>query len=134
MIIVPIVGATALLDDLLDDVTTWYHLYVTDITLSVDTVLGDFVEASFPGYLPLLVSTWAPSLWDVDRAVSNADPAVWTRGGPPSLVTVYGYYVTDGMVGPLLWCERRTEGGIVLNNPGEQCQVLPKTTLHQSPD
>ncbi len=129
MIVVPDAAERTLLDDLLDGVTTYYHLFSNDLTPSATTILGDFVEPMWPAYAPRTVTSWTPALTIAGRAVATADQQLWTRGpiGPPGLV--YGYFVTDGSLGPLLWCERRAAGPVSMQMPGNSVLILPRLTL-----
>ena len=134
-ITVPDVGATACLDALLDEgVTTWYHLYVNDVSLGRATTLGDLTEADWPDYAPQRVTTWTPATVPIDRAVSAADPLLWTRGDGGDPRQVYGYYVTDGQTGPLLWAETRPQGPLPMVAPTDAVLVTPRVTLRQDPE
>lgn len=79
---------------------SWYaRLSITDITPTKATVLGDVVEASFPGYAgiqlsalgswpaPTVASHIATSLFDTD--------IVWTQTAPAAPQLVYLVYFTD---------------------------------------
>lgn len=129
MLIVPTIGAGPLLDDLLGDLNVWYHLYVNDATLSVDTVLTDLTEATWTGYVPKKVSSWTPALASAGIAAASADPLIWTIGSVVDPSDVYGYYTTDGQDGPLLWVEAAQDGPIPMREVGAKCLVMPGLTL-----
>ncbi len=129
MIVIPDAAAIALVADLLDDVTTVFHLFTNAVTLTQATTLANLVEANWPAYKPATVTTWAPALTVSGRAVAQADPTVWVRGVGGSAQLVYGYYVTDTTGGPLLWAELRPQGPITMQSPTDQVLLLPQLTL-----
>jgi len=134
MIVTPYIGAMALLDFLTDELGTWIHLYTNDLTPYAGTVLTDFVEASFPGYAPVQVKTWSVAMLQDGRAVTVSDPRTWTLPSAIPAVEVFGYFVTQGKSGALLWVERRTAGPIIMQNAGDQATVIPRLTLRGDPD
>lgn len=119
------------LDTYLGSVEPWYHLFVNDLVPVGATILDDFVEATWPDYAPRKVTSWVPSVTVDGRAVATADPTTWTRGSGGPGASVYGYYVTDGSSGPLIWCERRAAGPIDMTMPTDSVQVLPRLTLRE---
>lgn len=133
-LVIPAVSAPYLLDVLLDGLTPWCHLYVVPVTLTVGTVIGDLVEATWSGYQPQRALGWTTADWEDDRAVTTADPLLWTYGPQPGPAIVYGYYVTDGRTGALLWAESREQGPIALNIAIDQVEVWPRLTLRTCPE
>lgn len=129
MIVIPDAAAIALVADLLDDVTTVYHLFVNNVQITSSTTLADLTEANWPSYKPATVTTWAPALTVGGRAVAQADPTVWVRGVGGAAALVYGYYVTDTAGGPLLWAETRPQGPLNMMAPTDQVLILPQLTL-----
>jgi hypothetical protein len=129
VIVIPDASAIALIADLLDQVTTVFHLAVQPIPAGQSVSLADLVEASWPAYAPITVSTWSPALTVGTRAVTYADLALWTRGAGGVASQVYGYWVTDTVGGPLLWVETRPQGPIVMTSPTDQVVILPQLTL-----
>jgi hypothetical protein len=125
------VAATALLDDLLDQVETWVHLYTLAVALGPSTTLADLREAAWTGYFPQKATGWTPSLWNGSRADSSSDPLRWVLGVQLGPWTVVGYYVTDGQSGPLLWVEQRPQGPVELALPIDQVEVFPRLTMRQ---
>lgn len=106
MIVVPNVGAVELLELLLPVWTPWVHLYTTDTPLELDTVIGDFVEANYPGYAAQLATGWTEPEIANRRANTMADPLIFARTNGDPQQECWGYYVTRGITGPLLWAER----------------------------
>jgi len=133
VVIIPNAAELVLLDRLLDKVTTWYHLYVTATVLGAGTVIGDFTEADWTDYAPKKVTTWSPAVTLSGRAVSNADQTMWIRGSGGPTRFVFGYYVTDGEDGPLLWCEERVAGSIRMQFSTDTVTVVPRITLREDP-
>jgi len=134
MIVVPAVAENYLLDELLDRVTPYFHLFTSEMELGEKTVKEDFQEADWPDYKPAKVTTWSPALQVCGRAVSSADKTRWDRGEDGEPREVFGYYVTDGKDGPLLWCEQRSEGPIRMEFPSDFLVILPRITLREDPD
>lgn len=78
------------------------HLFQNNIVPSIDSVLGDFVESTFPGYSALATGS-AKSFYYFDPItglykVVFQEPAggwYWTTGTPTTPETCYGGYMTD---------------------------------------
>jgi hypothetical protein len=128
-LVVPYTGSLPLLDSLLFQLGAWYHLYVVDVVPDQDTTLADLVEASYPGYAAVQVTTWTPSVLVEGSAAAYADPILWTRSSSGSPQVVYGYYVTAGLGGPLLWAELRELGPITVQSAGDAVYLTPALTL-----
>lgn len=128
-LVVPYVPSTRLLDNLLDQLGAVYHLYVVFVKPDQDTTLEDLVEASFEGYAPLAVPVWTPAVLVGGSAAAYGDPLLWTRSSSGSPQMVYGYYVTAGVTGPLLWAELRELGPITVQEAGDRVYFTPALTL-----
>jgi len=111
-------------------------LWVNDITPDADTVLGDLVEATFPGYaratlsradwtVPVVHSGCAHSTW-------GTDPILWFVTGPTSDV-VYGYAMVDLILGVLRTVQRFDNADIQPLAPGQRIALLPEYTLTSAP-
>jgi len=123
-----------LLDSLTDSLSAWVHLYVNPVQLSLDTVLADFLEASFPLYAPQQVKRWFAATWIGDRAQAFGDTVAWTRGIPFGPQTVYGVYLTAGQLGPLLYAEPSPFGPIPVDHAGQVLDYTPRLTMKGSCD
>lgn len=78
------------------DLLTW-RLFVNQITPTPQTAIGDFVEAAFDGYAPIVGSTWGPPWSDVvGTGYESGGQAQYTCTGSTTPQTVYGYYITVG--------------------------------------
>jgi hypothetical protein len=104
------------------------RLYVNSLTPLDATVVGDFTEASFPGYLAQNIMDWGVSVTTPEgRAQIEAGVKTFTRGVGGSPQTVYGYYVT-GVGGSLLFAEK-VDPPVTLSTSGQQYTVLPRFTV-----
>lgn len=133
-IVVPSAGARDALDAMLAELHPWTHLYVTDVTLGPDTTKDDLTEASWPDYVPMRATGWAPAVTVGGLAVADADPILWVRGDGGDPAQVYGYFVTDTKDGPLVWAERRPQGPVAMIEPTDQVLLLPRLTLREDPE
>lgn len=71
------------------------HLFVNDITPMPDSVTTDFVEASFPGYAPISLSSWGAVTKDSDDVYSADHPAVsFTLSSSSGGQNIYGWFMT----------------------------------------
>jgi hypothetical protein len=129
MIVLPIPSSIYLLYRLVVEIDTYYHLYITDTTLGIHTTLGDLTEAAWPAYQPVRAHSWSPPLLAAGVVTTWSDPILWTRGTTGPASNVYGYYVTDGRAGPLLWVERAVAAPIRMSLPADTVMVLPQLTF-----
>jgi hypothetical protein len=134
--IVPLVltydGQCELCDQWTDQLYAQCHLYVNDVTPSAGLTLGDLVEASFPGYQVQNVSGWTPSEIFSGNAITYADPLAFRCTGGGALQLVYGYFITRGSPGRLIWAELRAAGPISMHLATDVASVLPSLTLSPS--
>lgn len=128
-LVVPDVGKMQLLDDLLEAEETWLHLYQNNYTPVDGSVLGSFTEADFSGYEAVLIDSWTASSIVSGRARSVADPEVFTQDGGSTGNDIYGYYITKGETGALLWAERGSGAPYDMNSAGRQLSVALQLTL-----
>jgi len=84
------------------------HLFVNDIPLDGEAVIGDLVECSSPGYaeIPLSYESWSIALAN-GRAEATYPVETFTMPSLEADLSVYGYYVTD--VNGFAWGERLTD-------------------------
>jgi hypothetical protein len=97
------------------------RLYVNNVTPGHTDVPAFFTEASWAGYSPISLGTWAPSGLSglTAQAFLNVFPTWFNTTGSP--VSVYGYFITDAGNSVVYWAERdpnAVSGPIVLN-PGD---------------
>lgn len=102
--------------------------FVNDYTPTWETVIADFVEASYDGYNEELVQ---PDQWTVSL---GADPPAlatyntefsWTSGSDTG--TVYGYYVYRVADGLVVWAQR-FDTPYALED-GLEIKIRPKLSL-----
>jgi len=101
------------------------HLFQNDIDVDRNTVLADFVEADYDGYV-----TQAPS-WQaaVQAGAENvALAAALTFAAEPSQATpqnIYGYYFTSATA-DYSWGETFEDGPIALTMTGNELVIYPQ--------
>jgi len=130
-LVVPQAGARRLLDKLIGASALTYHLYVGDVppVILPGTVIGDFTEASYPGYAAQLSAGWGAAVDVAGRATATAANLTFTRGaGAGAAQNIYGYYVTD-VGGNLVYAERGTAPPYVFAVTGDNLVVTPKFTF-----
>lgn len=99
------------------------HLFQNNIIPARTNVLADFTEATFDGYAPVSISTWAVSVVSGHIAVSTPNNAIFTKSAGPTSNSVYGYYVTNSANTQLLWSERDPAAPFLLSVAGTQYSV-----------
>lgn len=108
-------------------------LYVNDFAPNLDTVLGDFTEANFPGYAAKFVGDqFAFPVTNGDGFAQSTGPVLaWTPTDNTSNQTVHGWYATfqTDLVPALLWCGERLVPGVQVNQPGAVVRIRPRPTL-----
>jgi len=101
-------------------------LFTNNFIPTVDSVLADFTEATFPGYAPQSISTPnAAFLNGTGRGEVDADLMTWTATGA-SGETVFGYFIYDAAL-DVIWCER-FNAPVPMGAPGAAVDVTPKFT------
>jgi len=109
MLVVPQEGSLALMQYLRLGMPApiMIHLFINDLLVDTTTVLTDFTEASFPGYLAQAVTFPAAPFLNIDGAaeIDAGGPASFVSTGP-STQTAYGYWVDDGSYTSIWWAER----------------------------
>lgn len=126
MIQIPNVAAIYTLERLWSVIDPWIHLYRTDTPLSYDTVLADFVEVSIDSYAPVRLQTWTDPEIESRRAVTTRDPVEWVWSSGDAQQEVWGYYVTDGRDGPLLWCGRGEAPPYLVGADRQPVRIVPR--------
>jgi len=122
-LIVPLSGEEKILKYMLNNESSLdqvIHLYQNDISLSQTTVVGNFVELTASGYLPVTLSggSWS---FSPGAQASTASYTEQTFTFTTS-ATAYGYYVTTTS-NDLLWAERFTNAPFVLPGSGGQVAI-----------
>lgn len=98
---------------------TW-HLFTNDITPDRDTVLDDFAEADWDGYLPVTLTADDLTLFSVNNHVGTV------TGEPVEYSNVsgldqqaFGYFVTDQPGGHVVACGRFDDAPLVITPLGQ---------------
>lgn len=129
-LVVPITAELYLLAIVLDALTPFVHLYVNDVTPDPCSGVDQFQEADWQGYKPLPAKTWTPPVLRSHRAVSWSDPVQFLRGDIGPQRRVYGYWMTDGLSGPLIWAERAPDTPVLrMDYGGNFTTVYPQFSL-----
>lgn len=82
-------------------------LFVNDLTPDADTVLADFVKATFGGYADVTLPGpgWG-SFEPLDPGAQSTYGTEFEWVSTTAGGTVYGYYVHDAVNSALAWCQR----------------------------
>jgi hypothetical protein len=133
MISIPASGTAALLNVILDPNFYWYHLYTNEVFPGDVETSGDFTEADFPGYEAQQAKSWTDAATVAGCTYSVADPVLWTCSADTEPALMYGYFVTMGESGPLIWWEPRPTGPVRIASKGDQVEAFPRLTLAANP-
>lgn len=134
-IVVPDLGEIELLKVMLQTALAvdqvWHvHLFQNDYHPNRESVLDDFVEATFSGYevLDLNRDQWLDpvTIGGVASTTYGVTLASWVSTSGSQVV--YGYYVTDEGDSVVLWAERTSDGTVV--STSTPYQMLPLMRLH----
>lgn len=101
------------------------RLFNNNIPVSFSSVLGDFTQATFPGYADLeLTGLWsAPAIDSVERAFSRITTLSWTRGAGGLPETIYGYVIYQNPVPTSVLVDGKLfTAPVIMSLPG---QVIP---------
>lgn len=104
-------------------------LYTNNVTPNERSNSTSFTEASFSGYanVKLPGGSWIVST----NTISNTTSATYSsisfvlNGTQPNNISVYGYYVTFGNSGEVLWADRFPSAPVLLKNDQDQIQFAP---------
>lgn len=109
------------------NITFKYHLYTNNFTPNDAMVIGDFTEATFPGYATQNATpgSWASPSDDGTCSTSSSTSQVYTTTGA-SGESAYGYYVTDNADGVLLFAEKFVGGAVPLTTTGSSVTLIPQ--------
>jgi hypothetical protein len=130
-IVIPNVAKVELLERLVgsdSDVPEKLRLFQNNLTIGPTTVLSDFTQANFSGYVAgTLTGVSVSGTLDSDnRAVATWSDITFTKSGATGN-TIWGYYVTNNM-GGFCWAEK-FDSPVVLDTDGEFLTITPKFTL-----
>lgn len=102
-------------------------LYSNNLVPSVNSVLGDFTEADFTGYAPILLTGWTDAAWaSQGAAVCYGIPSAVFNAASPFTVgqTVFGWYAVAGSSSPFTLLAAGSFGsGIPMASLGDQILI-----------
>lgn len=91
------------------------HLFSNNVTVSPTSVLTDFTECTFAGYVEQSLGTWStPAIQGDGSSGSSPDDVSFTPTSSLGSGTIYGGYVTDSTDTMLLWAWNFPTGGITV--------------------
>lgn len=132
-LLVPDVGERLMLQNITANtspVNLVLKLYKNDVTPAEGDTATTYQEATFTGYAN---TTLTGSSWVIANAggISNATytQQTFTSSAAQATQQIYGYFVTSGPVGTLLWAERFTDGPYPITNLGDAVKVTPYIEL-----
>lgn len=113
--------------------TLTMHLYINDRVPTQFDVLGDYTEATFPGYAAQTMTSWGPAFLNAEfQGEANDVLHTFTATSEPvSPESVYGTYWTDPSAN-LVRAERRPAGPVEIH-AGTQFSVQPRVTERNAP-
>lgn len=121
----PLTSRCPLLDAIVAGLAPWVHLYVNNPTVTWCLIKADLHEATSGGYAPKLAINFAPAVLVGAVARAVADPLVWTRTDGMPAEQVYGYFITQGEDGDLLWCSLPRTDPFPWGLAGDQITLVP---------
>lgn len=133
MLLIPNVAALEFLSRTILWWSPYVHLYVEDVPLDRDIVLDDLVESEAPGYAAQLAIGWDTPVIRARRAYTEAEPLLFSRSDGSPSEQAFGYYVTQGMSGPLLWVERFEPAPFPWSDSTDQIYVTVTFTDRSEP-
>jgi hypothetical protein len=142
MLVVPKVGQRLWLTMVLDYVRGatggnnplfYLHLYKNDTAPTIDSVLGDFTEANFPGYSPKPIGAdfAFPTTNGDGNAESKSNVYAWTPSNANDNQEVHGWYLTfqSDSVPALLFAAERIQPAFKCNQVLVALRLRIKLTL-----
>lgn len=108
-------------------------LFTNNVTPNEQTNTASFTEASFSGYsnINLPGSSWTVSTNTTSNTTSASYAAIRfiLSGTQPSSINVYGYYVTYGANGSVMWADRFPSAPLSIINDQDQIEFSPYIEL-----
>ena len=99
-------------------------LFMNNLTVVIGTVIGDFVEANFHGYLAVVTTLWNTPRVALDGSAESISPLAvfnFTAGTPTC--DVYGYWLEDSK-GNLVLAGNFEGAPIAMASVGDQIALL----------
>lgn len=134
-ILVPDVGEVYMLQNIVGKNATantlYLKLYKTDVTPAEGDTAATYIEATFTGYANIALTGASWVVGSNTSGYSNAQYALqtFTSSAAQTSNNIYGYYITSGPGGQLIWAERFTDGPYPISNNGDAIKVTPYIEL-----
>ncbi len=128
-VVTPAAGEAIVLNRLFGKSTTGdltLRLYENSVSLADGTVIGDFTEATFPGYSAITLANASVTVAD-NAGTETASYPQQTFTATGSGNSVYGYYVTDGST-QVVFAEVFSDGPYAISNSGDNVKVTVNYT------
>lgn len=103
------------------------HLFTNDYTPTPASVVGDFTEAVFTGYVDKAIPGWTANEYLLLGSVTTTGTTVLSWAGPGDATgeTIFGYYVLSAGAGtPFIYAARLPEQ-FALANPANVLDLVP---------
>ncbi len=107
------------------------RLFTAPTSVSQVNVVGDFTEATFPGYVAnqLQGPSWgAPTLAAHVASSLYGASIIFTRNATGSPQTVYGWFITDAGKTGVYACALFASGPYTFTNNGDSVSIVPTLT------
>lgn len=104
------------------------HLFQNNYSPVYNSVLANFVDASFPGYHIRSIAIWIVTPLAVGVQIQAQNPVVFTQSASAPLQLVYGFYIKDNVSNKLLMAYRDPNGPYPFENAGDNLSIQPTFT------
>lgn len=106
-------------------------LYKNDKTPAEGDDASLYAEATFTGYANTTLTGTSWVVGSNTSGYSNAQYAIqtFTSSAAQTSNNIYGYYLTSGPGGQLVWAERFSDGPYPISNNGDAIKVTPYIEL-----
>lgn len=107
------------------------HLYTNPVTPAHNSILTDFTQATYGGYLPQGVDAWGLPFRDVDGVIRiAAEDLQFQPTDSVTPETIYGAYITSGSP-PVLLSAERFDTPVPFNTPADGLLYTPRVNYGQ---
>jgi hypothetical protein len=127
--LVPNEGLMDDLDALSASQTIVVHLIKAPYVLVATMTAADVVEATYPGYTPQAASGWTPATIVGAAARTSADPLSFVRSSGAGGDSIYGYWMSDSIGGPIVGISDPQSPPLDMTVAGRQIIVIPRRSL-----
>jgi hypothetical protein len=128
-------GAAEDLADILNARDFALVLFVNDRMPTRGDVREDYVEASFPGYGPIVLTASSWTIREGREAVATAGDQEWRQTADARTEErVFGYLVVDAATGALRRADRFAAGPFSMMRENDRITLEPTITLRNAPN